>query len=268
MYHAARMRAAGTNVVAGVTPGKGGTDVDGVPVFESVTEAVAATAANATIVFVPARHAADAVIEAAEAAVELIVCVTEGIPVRDMAEVVAQVDRRGTTLIGPNCPGVIAPGLSSVGIMPADVFLPGHTGVISRSGTLTYLIVNELSRQGLGQSTCVGIGGDPVHGLSFVDCLRLFEADPKTDSIVLIGEIGGGQEELAAQFVTSCGSKPVAAYLAGFAAPTGKTMGHAGAIVSGTSGSAVTKKRALEAAGVPVVRDPALLPEVVRRMRA
>lgn len=263
-YHAARMRAAGANVVAGVKPGRGGDAVEGVPVFDSVLDAVAETAPDTSVLFVPAPHAGDAILEAAEAGIRLIVCITEGIPARDMTEVVTQVGRRGAALVGPNCPGVISPGRCSAGIMPAEVFAPGRTGVVSRSGTLTYLIVNELSRAGLGQSTCVGIGGDPVHGLGFVDCLEMFERDKETDSIVLVGEIGGDEEELAAGYVARHGSKPVVAYLAGFAAPPGKTMGHAGAIVSGTGGTAASKQQALEAVGIPVLRDPAAVPAAVK----
>jgi succinyl-CoA synthetase alpha subunit len=265
-YHCQRMRAAGTEIVAGVTPGKAGQESHGVPVFDSVADAVASTQADTSVLFVSAPNAADAIIEAVEAGIRLVVCITEGIPVRDMTEVVQQVTRRGAALVGPNCPGVITPGRSSVGIMPADVFRPGRTGVVSRSGTLTYLIVEELSRAGIGQSTCIGIGGDPVHGLTFVDCLKLFEADEETDSIVLVGEIGGDEEELAAGFVAEQGSKPVVAYLAGFAAPAGKTMGHAGAIVTSSSGTAASKRLALEAAGIPVVRDTARVPAAVGRL--
>ena len=218
------------------------------------------------MLFVPAPRAGDAILEAAEAGIRLIVCITEGIPARDMTEVVTQVGRRGAVLVGPNCPGVISPGRCSAGIMPAEVFAPGMTGVVSRSGTLTYLIVNELSRAGLGQSTCVGIGGDPVHGLGFVECLEMFERDQETDSIVLVGEIGGNEEELVADHVARHGTKPVIAYLAGFSAPPGKTMGHAGAIVSGSAGTAASKQQALEAAGIPVLLDPALVPAAVQRL--
>jgi len=256
-FHAGRMRAAGTNVVAGTSPGKGGQDVDGVPVFDSVAAAVDRTGADVAVLFVPARFARDAMLEAADAGVRLIVCVTEGIPVRDMAEVTAHLARRGSLLVGPNGPGLITPGRCSAGIMPADVFLPGHVGLVSRSGTLTYEVVNELTLADLGQSTVVGMGGDPLHGLGFLECLERYEADDSTEAVVLIGEIGGDDEERAAAFVNEKMTKPVVAYIAGFGAPPGKRMGHAGAIVDGSSGTAADKKAALEAAGIPVASAPA-----------
>jgi succinyl-CoA synthetase alpha subunit len=268
-FHAARMRAAGTSVVAGTSPGKGGREVDGVPVFDTVRAAVAETGADVAVLFVPARFARDAMIEAADAGIALVVCVTEGIPVRDMTEVTAHLARRGTRLVGPNGPGLITPGRCSAGIMPAAVFRPGPAGVISRSGTLTYEVVHELTRAGVGQSTAVGMGGDAVHGLGFIECLELFEADPETEGVALIGEIGGDDEERAAAFVREHMSKPVVAYVAGFSAPPGRRMGHAGAIVEGSAGTAADKKAALEAAGIPVAADPAglarLLGEAITR---
>ena len=270
-FHAARMRAAGTNVVAGTSPGKGGRDVDGVPVFDTVRGAVEETAADVAVLFVPARFARDAMIEAADAGIALVVCVTEGIPVRDMTEVTAHLARRGARLIGPNGPGLISPGRCSAGIMPAAVFRPGPAGVISRSGTLTYEVVHELTRAGVGQSTAVGMGGDSVHGLGFIECLQLFEADPETAGVALIGEIGGDDEERAAAFVRESMSKPVAACIAGFSAPPGRRMGHAGAIVEGSAGTAADKKAALEAVGIPVAAYPSelalLLGEAIKRRR-
>jgi succinyl-CoA synthetase alpha subunit len=271
-FHTARMLAAGTAVVGGVSPGKGGHTVEGVPVFDSVIEATDATGADVAVLFVPARFARDAMIEAADGGVRLVVCVTEGIPVRDMAEVTAHLARRGTTLVGPNGPGLITPGRCSAGIMPADVFRPGRIGLVSRSGTLTYEVVHELTRAGHGQSTCVGMGGDPIHGVGFVECLELFEADAETDAIVLIGEIGGDDEERAAAYVREHVSKPVVAYIAGFCAPPGKRMGHAGAIVEGAAGTAADKKAALEDAGLQVAGSPdgvvGLLEESMRRQTA
>ena len=264
-FHAARMRAAGTHLVAGVSPGKGGRVVEGAPVFDAVAPAVAATGADVAVLFVPARFARDAMIEAADAGIRLVVCVTEGIPVRDMAEVAAHLSRRGCALLGPNGPGLITPGRCSAGIMPAEVFTPGPVGLVSRSGTLVYEAVHELTRAGIGQSTVVGMGGDPVHGLGYLECLDLFEADDETEAVVLIGEIGGRDEEAAAEHVREHISKPVVAYIAGFGAPPGKRMGHAGAIIEGSSGTAVEKKAALEAAGIPVAAAPA---EVVPLVRA
>jgi succinyl-CoA synthetase alpha subunit len=258
-FHGLRNRAYRTAVVAGVTPGKGGTEVDGIPVFDTVKEAVAATDANASLVFVPARGAAAAVIEAAEAGVELVVCITEGIPLHDEARAFSHLARTcpGTRLLGPNCPGVISPGKANLGITPGEIALPGGpVGVVSRSGTLTYQALQELTRHGLGQTTCVGIGGDPVPGTGFIDCLRLFQADPDTRAVILIGEIGGADEEAAARFVAEEMDKPVVAYVAGVTAPPGRRMGHAGAIVSGGKGGAAAKIAALEAAGASVVLDP------------
>ncbi len=255
-FHTRRMLAAGTRVVAGTSPGKGGQEVEGVPVFDAVADAVDATGADTAVVFVPARFARDALLEAADAGLATVVCITEGVPVRDMTEVAAHLARRGATLVGPNCPGVITPGACSAGIMPAEVFAPGEVGVVSRSGTLTYEIVHGLTGAGLGQSTCVGMGGDPVHGVGFIECLDLFAADPRTAAVVLVGEIGGDDEERAARFAAERMSTPVVAYLAGFTAPPGKRMGHAGAIISGGSGTAAAKAEALEAAGVAVARRP------------
>jgi succinyl-CoA synthetase alpha subunit len=243
--------------VAGVSPGKGGQTVEGAPVYDAVAAAVAATRADVAVVFVPARFARDAMLEAADAGIRLVVCVTEGIPVRDMAEVTAHLARRGCALLGPNGPGLITPRRCSAGIMPADVFAPGAVGLVSRSGTLTYEVVHELTQAGIGQSTVVGMGGDPIHGVGFLECLELFEADDETEAVVLIGEIGGNDEERAAEFVREHVSKPVVAYIAGFGAPPGKRMGHAGAIVEGSSGTAAEKKTALEAAGIPVASAPA-----------
>ena len=270
--HAGRMRAAGTNLVAGVKPGMGGRTVEGALVYEAVAPAVAATGADVAVLFVPARFARDAMIEAADAGIRLVVCVTEGVPVRDMAEVTAHLSRRGCALVGPNGPGLITPRRCSAGIMPADVFAQGAVGLVSRSGTLTYEVVYELTLAGIGQSTVVGMGGDPIHGVGFLECLELFEADGETAAVVLIGEIGGNGEERAAAFVREHVSKPVIAYIAGFGAPPGKRMGHAGAIVEGTSGTAAEKRAALEAAGIPVAAAPAdvvpLLREQLERRRS
>lgn len=263
-FHTARMLAAGTNVVAGVSPGKGGRTIDGLPVFGTVATAVEETTADVAVVFVPARFARDAMLEAADAGVRLVVCVTEGIPARDMAEVTAHVAATGTTLVGPNCPGVIAPGKCSAGIMPADVFLPGPVGVVSRSGTLAYDVVHELTRAGIGQSTAVGMGGDPIHGVGFIECLELFDDDDDTEAIVLIGEIGGDDEERAARYALEHIWKPIVAYVAGFSAPPGKRMGHAGAMVVGSGGTAAEKTAALQRAGIPVAATP---PEVARILR-
>ena len=263
-FHALRNRTYGTQVVAGVTPGKGGQDVEGIPVYDTVADAVEATGANTSLVFVPARFAAEAVYEAADAGVGLIVCITEGIPVRDMAHVVDSLAGTRTSLVGPNCPGVISPGRSNVGIIPGEICTPGRVGLVSRSGTLTYQIVHELTQRGIGQSTCVGMGGDPVHGIGFIGSLERFEADPDTDLVVMIGEIGGDDEERAAAFVRDRMSKPVVAYIAGFTAPPGKRMGHAGALVTGSSGTAQAKAEALEAAGVRVGRTPTEVAELVQ----
>jgi succinyl-CoA synthetase alpha subunit len=264
-FHAFRNRDYGTRLVAGVTPGKGGTDVDGVPVFDTVAAAVAATGADVAMTFVPPAFAADAILEAgAEPGIHLIVAITEGIPAQDEARVFNYLRQTSeVSLIGPNCPGLISPGKANVGIMPHEITLPGSVGVVSRSGTLTYQAVHELTTRGIGQSTCVGIGGDPVPGTSFVDVLGRFEADPDTEAIVLIGEIGGDAEEQAAAFIAAEVTKPVVSYIAGVTAPPGKKMGHAGAIISGSSGTAQAKQEALRAADVTVVDDPTQIGEAV-----
>jgi succinyl-CoA synthetase alpha subunit len=255
-FHALRNRDYGTNVVAGVTPGKGGQDVEGIPVFDTVAAAVAATGPNTSLIFVPARFAIDALYEAVDAGIATVVLVTENIPVLDMTRGYNYVRARGATLVGPNCPGVISPGKANVGIIPGEVTFEGPVGLVSRSGTLTYQVMHEMAQAGVGQTTCVGIGGDPVVGSSFIDVLTRFEADPETEAVVMIGEIGGDEEERAAQFVKDRMSKPVVAYIAGFEAPPGKRMGHAGAIISGSSGTAAAKAEALEAAAVRVGRNP------------
>jgi succinyl-CoA synthetase alpha subunit len=255
-FHAVRNNLYGTDVVAGVTPGKGGEDVEGIPVFDSVREAVAERRANTAMVFVPARFAADAIYEAVDAGIATIVCITEGIPAHDMLRVYNYIRRRGITMLGPNCPGALSPGKSNVGIIPAEIFREGPVGLVSRSGTLTYQIGHELTQLGIGQSTIVGIGGDPVVGSSFVDVLAKFEDDPETEYVVMVGEIGGAEEEKAAAFIEAEMTKPVVAYIAGFTAPPGKTMGHAGAIISGSAGTAQAKKEALEAHGVRVGTNP------------
>ena len=262
-FHAQQMQAYGTNVVAGVTPGKAGQDIEGIPVFDTVAEAVAETGANASLIFVPPRFSADAVYEAADAGVYLIVCITEGIPVQDMARAANYLEGKDHVLIGPNCPGLISPGKANVGIIPAEIFSEGAIGLVSRSGTLTYQIGHELTQLGLGNSTIVGIGGDPVVGSSFIDVLERFETDPETELIVLVGEIGGDEEEKAARFVQEHVTKPVIAYIAGFSAPPGKTMGHAGAIISGSSGTAQAKKEALEAVGIQVGTTPTEVAQLV-----
>ncbi|MGH2703597.1 MAG: succinate--CoA ligase subunit alpha [Actinomycetota bacterium] len=265
-FHARRNRAAGTQVVAGVTPGKGGQEVDGVPVYDTVEQAVRATAANASVIFVPARVAPDAILEAADAGLPLVVCITEGIPALDMARVIAQLERTGkSALIGPNCPGVISPGRCNIGIIPAEICMPGPVGIVSRSGTLTYEVIFQLTRAGIGQSTCIGIGGDPIPGTRFVDCLARFDDDPETGAVVLIGEIGGEEEERAAELIAEGFRTPVVAYIAGFTAPPGRRMGHAGAIISGTKGTADAKAQALEAVGVAVARTPPAVAELVAR---
>ena len=256
-FHSTQALAYGTRLVGGVTPGKGGQTHLGLPIFDTVRDAVAETGADASMIYVPAAFAADAILEAAAAGIGIIVCITEGIPVLDMLRVKAVLSGTASRLIGPNCPGIITPGACKIGIMPGDIHQPGTIGIISRSGTLTYEAVFQTTRNGLGQSTCIGIGGDPIHGLGFVECLELFEADPGTRGIVLIGEIGGADEERAADYIEAHVSKPVAAYIAGVTAPAGKRMGHAGAIISGGSGTAEAKIAALQAAGVMVVRSPA-----------
>jgi succinyl-CoA synthetase alpha subunit len=264
-FHTLRDRAYGTNVVAGVTPGKGGESVEEIPVFDTVAEAREATEANAALVFVPARFAADAVVEAHAAGVPLVVCITEGIPVQDMARTVNYLRTDGTVLVGPNCPGLISPGKANVGIIPGEICMPGSVGLVSRSGTLTYQIVNELTTRAVGQSTCIGIGGDPVHGMGFIEALGLFQDDPETEGVVLIGEIGGSDEERAAEFIKEHVTKPVVAYVAGFSAPPGKRMGHAGAIITGSSGTAQAKAEAFQAAGVRVGRNPTEVAELMQR---
>jgi succinyl-CoA synthetase alpha subunit len=255
-FHTQRNKAYGTNVVAGVTPGKGGQNVDGVPVFDTVADAVDGTGANTTMVFVPARFAGDAIYEAVDAGIGTVICIAEGLPAHDMLRIYNFIRPRGISMLGPNCPGVLSPGKANVGIIPAEVFREGSIGLVSRSGTLTYQIGHELAQAGLGNSTIVGIGGDPVVGSSFIDVLERFEADPETEVVVMVGEIGGDEEEKAATFIGERMSKPVVAYIAGFTAPPGKTMGHAGAIISGSSGTAEGKKEALEAHGVRVGTTP------------
>ena len=256
-FHTRQMISYGTKVVAGVTPGKGGQLFDGVvPIFDTVADAVSETQANMTVIYVPAAAAASAVFEAADAGIGLVVCITEGIPVLDMTRVLPYLRERGTRLIGPNCPGLISPGKSKVGI-PGNICRPGRIGVVSRSGTLTYEIVHQLSTQGYGQSSCIGIGGDPLIGTSFLHCLSAFQADPETDAVVLIGEIGGTDEQQAAEFVTKALTKPVIGFVAGQTAPPGRRMGHAGAIISGSGGTAAEKMAAFERAGIAVMRRPA-----------
>jgi succinyl-CoA synthetase alpha subunit len=263
-FHTEQMVEYGTNVVSGVTPGGKGKSVAGVPVFDTVADAVAETAPNVAIIFVPARFAPDAIYEAVDNDLPLVVCITEGIPVVDMVPLYAHAQNRGTRLLGPNCPGLITPGEAKVGIMPGFIHIPGPVGVVSRSGTLTYEVVDALSRAGTGQSTAVGIGGDPVIGTSFVDVLGLFEADPATEAIVMIGEIGGNDEETAARFIQDNVTKPVVGFIAGRTAPPGKRMGHAGAIISGGSGTATEKMAALEASGVRVVDRPSAVPDAIQ----
>jgi succinyl-CoA synthetase alpha subunit len=266
-FHSLNNRRYGTDVVAGVTPGKGGQDVEGIPVFDTFGRAVAETGANTAMIFVPARFASDSILEAADAGIRAIVAITEGIPAHDELRVYTHLHRTpGMRLIGPNCPGVLSPGKANVGIIPAAFFRPGNVGVVSRSGTLTYQVGSELAERGLGNSTIVGIGGDPVPGSSFVDILELFEADPETELIVMSGEIGGDAEEQAAEYIAARVRKPVVAYIAGFAAPPGKTMGHAGAIVSGSHGTAAAKAAALEAVGVRVGRTPTEVADIAQEI--
>lgn len=263
-FHTRKMKEYGTRVVGGISPGKGGSEVDGVPVFNTVEEAVKATGANASVIFVPAPFAGDAIMEASYAGIELVVCITEGVPVQDMMKAVAVLKQNNTKLIGANCPGLITPDECLIGILPAMIFKKGNIGLISRSGTLTYEVVNMLTENDLGQSTCVGIGGDPVSGLYFIDLLRMYENDPETKAVVLIGEIGGDAEEQAARFIREEMTKPVVAFIAGQSAPPGKRMGHAGAIISSGSGTAEEKIKAFGEAGVPVAKEPGEIPALVK----
>jgi succinyl-CoA synthetase alpha subunit len=263
-FHSLRNRDYGTQVVAGVTPGKGGQDLSGIPVFDTVAEAVEETSANASIILVPARFAAEAILEAADAGIALIVCITEGIPVLDMARVYNYLRGKEHVLIGPNCPGLISPGKANLGIIPGEITREGAVGLVSRSGTLTYQVMNELTQRGVGQSTCIGIGGDPIIGTGFVEALARFQDDPETEAVVLIGEIGGADEERAAGFIEERVTKPVVAYVAGFTAPPGKRMGHAGAIITGSKGTAQAKAEAFEEVGVKVGRNPSEVAELVQ----
>jgi succinyl-CoA synthetase alpha subunit len=265
LFHAQQMLYYKTNLVGGVTPGKGGEWVlDGkVPVFDSVKAAVEVTGADASVIFVPARHCADAIYEAADAEIPLVVCITEGVPVQDMLKVKSFLKQKKTKLIGPNCPGILTPGESKIGIIPGNITLPGNIGVVSKSGTLTYEVLHALRQQGMGVSTCVGIGGDPIKGMGFIEILELFEADAHTDKVVLIGEIGGSDEENAAEYISRYMTKPVVAFIAGITAPSGKRMGHAGAIIDGKTGTAKAKIEALETAGVRVAKHPEEIPAIL-----
>jgi succinyl-CoA synthetase alpha subunit len=262
-FHGTRNKRYGTQVVAGVTPGKGGQDVEGIPVFDTVADAVEETGANTSMVFVPARFAGDAIYEAVDSGIRTVVCIAEGLPAHEMLRIYTYIRPKGVTMIGPNCPGALSPGKANVGIIPAEIFREGNVGLVSRSGTLTYQIGHELTQLGLGNSTIVGIGGDPVVGSSFVDVLEQFEADPETEYVVMVGEIGGNEEEKAALYIEERMSKPVLAYIAGFTAPPGKTMGHAGAIISGSAGTAEAKKETLEACGIRVGKTPTEVAELV-----
>jgi succinyl-CoA synthetase alpha subunit len=258
----------GTNVVAGMTPGRGGEKVLGVPVFDTVAQAVEKTGANTSVIYVPARGCADAIMEAADAGIKLVVCITEGVPVTDMLRVTRRLAETGTLLVGPNCPGLISPGKSKVGIIPGNVCMPGPVGIVARSGTLTYEVIHALTQRKIGQSTCVGMGGDPVHGLGFTEVLEMFECDPQTKAIVLIGEIGGTDEEKAAEFIKKNIRKPVVAFVAGQTAPPGKRMGHAGAIIEGGTGTAAEKIAAFQKVGVPVARFPGEVAELIAQKLA
>ncbi|MBI4406007.1 MAG: succinate--CoA ligase subunit alpha [Deltaproteobacteria bacterium] len=262
-FHTRQCKQYGTKIVGGVTPGKGGELLDDIPIFNSVSDAVEKTGANASMIYVPAAFAADAVLEAADAGLPVIICITEGIPVNDMVVVQNYLNHKKSILVGPNCPGVITPGECKIGIMPGYIHKPGNVGVVSRSGTLTYEAVHQLTERGIGQSTCVGIGGDPVHGLTFLDVLKMFNEDPKTNAVVMIGEIGGSEEEVAAEYIQKHMKKPVVGFIAGQTAPPGKRMGHAGAIISGGSGKAEDKIRALKNAGVKVAMSPATIGETM-----
>ena len=265
-FHALRNRAYGTQVVAGVTPGKGGQDVEGIPVFDTVADSVEQAGANTAMVFVPARFAGDAIYEAVDADIGTVICIAEGLPAHDMLRIYNYIRPKGVTMLGPNCPGALSPGKANVGIIPAEIFSEGRIGLVSRSGTLTYQIGHELTQLGLGNSTIVGIGGDPIVGSSFIDVLAKFEADEETEIVVMVGEIGGDEEEQAARFVQAEMSKPVLGYIAGFTAPPGKAMGHAGAIISGSSGTAQAKKEALEAAGIRVGSSPTEVAQLVAEL--
>jgi succinyl-CoA synthetase alpha subunit len=267
-FHTKQCKEYGTNVVGGVTPGKGGEEFEGIPIFDSVSDAVEKTGANATMIFVPPPFAGDAILEAAEAGIKVIIAITEGIPVMDMVRVKQYLKTRDSILIGPNCPGVITPGQCKIGIMPGYIHKEGRVGLVSRSGTLTYEAVHQMTTRGIGQSTCVGIGGDPVHGLSFLQVLELFNKDPGTDAVVMIGEIGGGEEEAAAEYVRTQMKKPVVGFIGGQTAPPGKRMGHAGAIISGGSGKASDKIRAMEKAGIAVAMSPATIGETMAQVLA
>ncbi|MCK3682738.1 succinate--CoA ligase subunit alpha [Maribellus sp. YY47] len=263
-FHTSKMKAYGTNIVGGISPGKAGQQVEGTPVFNTVEDAVKATGANASVIFVPAPFAGDAILEASYAGIDLVVCITEHVPVQDMIRVMPVLEKNGTKLVGANCPGLITPGECLIGILPGMIFKPGNVGLISRSGTLTYEVVNMLTENDLGQTTCVGIGGDSVSGLYFIDLLEMYENDPKTDAVVVIGEIGGDAEEQAAKFIKEKMTKPVVAFIAGQSAPPGKRMGHAGAIISSGAGTAEEKIKAFNAAGVPVAKEPSEIPGLIK----